>query len=321
MIFLRKCRRLLAGGHSSPQPGIFEGFSAAFAHRIILFRVFYISVLLVAMSNFDTWSFHLASSDLIPLWPVGWTGYFSKNASIILILGFQLATALLGVFFCGSRSVRILVFLGLLEYVAMRNSYGKIGHSYHLLVLLSFLLIFLPRGWSRASAARRSVQAKALLVFSACQFLIMMSYSLAGLGKVAMAFYQMSQGQVHAFHPQALPLHVAQRLLETNSQSPLGPWMIDHSLLAWPMMQATLYLQLFAVVIVFRPSLQKPWAAGLILFHVFSFLILTINFPFNCFLLGLFFLTENRPPTSLRRMLADLPLFGMVFRLMSPKSA
>jgi hypothetical protein len=114
---------------------------------------------------------------------------------------------------------------------------------------------------------------------------------------------------------------VAQRLLETNGHSPLGPWMIDHSLLAWPMMQATLYLQLFAAVIVFRPSLQKIWAAGLILFHVFSFLILTINFPFNCFFLGLFFLVERQPQTSLRRMLADLPLFGMVFRRMSQKFA
>lgn len=319
MISLRKCRRFLSGSPPPPPPGLFRRFSGAFANKVILLRVFYISVLLVAISNFDAWSFHLASPDLIPLWPVGWTAYFPKNVSVISILGFQLATALLGAFFFGSRTVRILVFLGLLEYVAMRNSYGKIGHSYHLLVLLSFLLVFLPRGWN--SASRRLVQAKTAVVFNACQFLIMMSYSLAGLGKVAMAFYQISQGQIHAFHPQALSLHVAQRLSETNGQSPLGPWMIDHSLLAWPMMQATLYLQLFAAVIVFRPSLQKFWAGGLILFHVFSFLILTINFPFNCFLLGLFFLVEKQPPTSLRRMLADLPLFGMVFRRMSQKSA
>ncbi len=60
--------------------------------------------------------------------------------------------SVLGAFFASTRTARVVVFTGMLEYFALRNSFGKIGHSTHLFVMTSFVLIFLPAGWQRPAA-------------------------------------------------------------------------------------------------------------------------------------------------------------------------
>jgi hypothetical protein len=117
---------------------------------------------------------------------------------------------------------------------------------------------------------------------------------------------------VQAFAPQAMQLHIADRLLQTGSKSLIGSWMIDHPYVIYPLMLGTLYLQIFSFWVAFRPAIQRWWALGLIVFHVMSFYTLTIIFPQNVFLLCLLFCY---PPLQARAaswwdMARALPLFG-----------
>ncbi|MEI6862063.1 MAG: hypothetical protein WCL04_07400, partial [Verrucomicrobiota bacterium] len=130
--------------------------------------------------------------------------------------------------------------------------------------------------------------------------------------KVLGALWQASQGQVTAFHPQAMALHIADRLLETGSQNPVGLWLVDHVWASWPLMLGTIYLQFFAFWAIFRPRLLRIWTVGLILFHLATFLPLGIRFAPPVLLLAMWGLASPFTPekAKLGDRLTDLPLIG-----------
>jgi hypothetical protein len=212
--------------------------------------------------------------------------------------------------------------VGILEFVALKNSTGKIGHSLHLLVLVAGLLIFLPPAWDGApQKTRRAARQATLLVFWACQAAILLAYTMSGLGKLGGAFYQIAAGQPSAFSPGALGALVAQRLVQTHSESVLGAWIIRHPYLTWPMMPSALYLELFSFWVAFRPALHRGWAALLILFHAGTFLTMTITFPQNCLLLALFFFPTPFQPVTLAwwQLGISMPLFGDLVRFLGAR--
>ena len=92
----------------------------------------------------------------------------------------------------GVRGCRVLAFAGLFFYVAFRNSFGKIGHSDHAWVYVSFLFIFLPDGKRGAVASSRAGRQGYLTVFVAAQAMVMLTYSLAGFWKFAEALKQLA---------------------------------------------------------------------------------------------------------------------------------
>ena len=62
-----------------------------------------------------------------------------------------------------------MIFVSLLEHLALKFSFGAVNHGDHLGVLVAFVLIFLPAGWhdgTRSGPADRTVRAATLLVFS-----------------------------------------------------------------------------------------------------------------------------------------------------------
>jgi hypothetical protein len=119
--------------------------------------------------------------------------------------------------------------------------------------------------------------------------------------------------------PSALGAHVAQRLLQTDSTSALGAWIIGHPWLTWPLMPVPIYLEFFSFWLAFRPPLQRLWAAALITFHMATFFTMTISFPQSCFLLAIFFFASpwQSANCSSREILLNLPLFGDLLRLRS----
>jgi hypothetical protein len=266
-----------------------------------------------ALALLPDWTGLLGRTQPVPLWPVAWLTLVPLRAGIAAILVLYLLGTLAAAILPSQRWTRVLAFVGLFEWWAFNNSYGKIGHSMHLWLLVSGVLIFLPN-MSGASTMRTRRQ-KFLLIFFGCQAIIMLTYSMAGLGKVLCAVYQLCAGQNNAFMPGALASIVAERLLETNSQSLLGPWLINHPIAGWPLMWGDIYLQFFALFAVFRPSLHRAWGLGLIVFHVAAFLLLTISFPQNALLLALFFVNSpfRRKKEGWRQTLSDLPLFGRLF--------
>ncbi len=302
------------------EEGVFARQAGQFGTAQTLVRCFYVFVLYYAVTQCTDLPNLLNRTHFTPLWPVAWMSLASgsRMPAIAAVAAFYVLASVLGPFFAGGRWARVTVFLGMLEYFALRNSFGKIGHSTHLFVMTAFLLIFLPAGWhGPAARTPRRTRQETLLVFWLAQAAVLMSYTMSGLGKLGCAIYQIGAGQPSAFSPGALGAHVAQRLVQTHSHSLLGSLIINHPYLTWPLMPFPLYLELFSFWIAFRPALQRWWALGLILFHVGTIFTLTITFPVACLLLALFFFRSPFQPavTRWREVIAGVPLLGELLAL------
>jgi hypothetical protein len=320
---LRRVRRLFAGNSpasTARADGVCTGQMERFAIAQTTVRAFYAFALyFLAAAQFPDFNKLIDHPPLAPLWPVGWLNWVpTPNLGVRALLGFYAVATLAGLFWPGLRWARIGVWLGLLELVALENSSGKIGHSLHLMVFIAFALILLPAGWDRAAAfVNRRTRQSALLVLWLCQAVILLSYTMSGIGKLGGGIYQLAHGLPNAFSPGGLGAHVAERLLQTHSRSFFGDWIIDHPWLTWPAFPGAIYVELFSFWIAFRPALSRLWAGALITFHLGVFLSMTINFPQNCLLLALFFFQSPFQPgkVSWREALADLPMMSEAVKL------
>ena len=318
----RACRRFFAGPLPVGRADVFRSQTWRFTTAQTLVRAFYFFLLYLAIQQITELVVLTTEPFDLPVWPVAWLGRSGTlfPAGVRALFFFYLGSNVLAAALPGWRSLRIAACLGLLEYVALKNSFGKINHSFHLPLLVSGLLVFLPAGWDlRAARAGRATRQGTLLVFWLCQAGVLLSYTMSGLGKLGGAVYQLFLGQPGAFAPGALGSHIALRLLQTHSESELGAWVIHHPWLTWPGMPTAIYLELFSFWIAFRPALQRLWAATLILFHLGTFFTMTITFPQSSFLLALLlfqspFAAERFP--GWQTLLFQLPLAGGVLKML-----
>ena len=264
------------------------------------------------MGSLYAWPGYLDTTELTPRWPVFWLRYVDLEVGISLILWFYLLGSALGLTLAKYRWARVVVFLSLLEFLAFRFSFGSINHGDHLGVLLSFMLIFLPPGWSSSPPPARETRATTLLAFSAAQAMIMLTYSMSGLWKLVAVVSQTIQGEVSALAPSALARHVAEKLLSSDTTSLLGPWLIENYWIGWPLMIGTLYLEIFALWAVARPSLHRLFGLGLIFLHLATHLTLNVSFVQNTLWLALFFVFSpfNPDVPNWLQTARDLPILG-----------
>jgi hypothetical protein len=276
-----------------------------------LVAAYYAVLFFFAAGELFSWPGYLNAGDLAPRWPVFWLRFVDTRAGIAAILWLHLAGGLLAVTLTRYRWARILVFVSLLEHMALTFSFGAVNHGEHLGVLVSFVLIFLPAGWH--GPADRAVRTATLLVFSGVQALILLTYSMAGMWKVGGILEQWLRGQAVTYlHPQGLAHQVAAKMIEDNGPSLLGPWLVEHPWAGWLPGIVAVYLELFALWVVARPSLHRAWGLGLALFHLSSHLTLGVGFPKNILWLALFLgLSPFRPRVpDWRQAVADLPFLG-----------
>lgn len=286
---LRRVRRLLAG--RQPAGGAFALQTERFVAAQTAIRAFYAFALFFLADTILAETAKFAGRPPAdPLWPLTWLHWTNPALAIRGLGAFAGFALLAAVLAPGWRIVRAAGWLALLEFAALTNSYGKIGHSLHLSVWVAFILIALPTSWTQtARRTNRRTRQATLLVFWTCQAAVLLSYSMSGLGKLGGAIYQVAAGQPSALSPGAVGAHIAERLLQTHSQSAVGAWLVAHPYLTWPAMPGAIAVELLAFWAAFRPQWQRPWAAALIALHLGIYVAMTINFPQNCFLLALLF--------------------------------
>jgi hypothetical protein len=212
------------------------------------------------------------------------------------------------------RWLRIGAFICFLLWYAFINSFGKISHDGHGWLFTTMIFIWLPS--SRDAEQSVSRQHLFLTVFASAQVLFMLFYTMSGAWKIGTGLGQMLAGEIGSFHPHALAQLTAFRLLQTGSDSLLGSWIIQYPLLGWPLHLAAIYLEFFALLAAFRPSLHRLWGIGLIAFHFGTWLLMGIIFQTNIALLGLLMVMSPfyRERTPARVTLGNLPLLGHLFR-------
>ena len=260
-----------------------------------LVRVYYFALLYFSIGLFRRWFISLEPLEGLvqfhPLWPVAWVPLVSLPTAIIIVRGLFLAGALAAAFFPERRAARILAAVGLLEFVGLYTSALLSDIDLYVWVPVAFLLIFLPGGWHRAEAITLHEREKFLWVIWGCQAFILITYSMAGIGKLYGAAIGLWLGEMHVFAPGAPAVFIANQLLYIGTATPLGPWAIDHPWLAWPFFVAGDLLQLFSLAAAFRLTWQRLWGVGLILFHVGAYLTMGIGFSANVLLIALFLLS------------------------------
>ena len=310
----RRLVRVLAGV-PLPIEGLFQRRREALVAAQISVRMFY-AVALYQVCDAEILQQFLDATALDPLWCVRWARWSGPALAGSLIYAASVLSAIACVLAPARRAARVAFAVAVLELGGLGNSFGKINHGWHVLCVCAFLLCFLPSGdlaWIRRSTGR--VQAYLLGVWSLLGSFFL-AYTISGVWKVAVGFVQAAHGEPNAFSPSALAYHVARRLLETGDTTPLARLLVRHPALGWPGSLLTLYLEAFAIVAAFRPRLHRPWAMGLIAFHLGSGLVLGIGFYHHVLLLGVLGLVSPFAPAGFeaRGLLLDLPLFGDTWR-------
>jgi len=301
-------------------PFDFLWYGAVYGRARLLVRAYYLFTLYwLAAVLAGHWAAWRTVGAIDPLWPIFWIEWMEVRAFVDGLAYASLFFMLMALLLPQWRVARAGVFLCFLFWYAFINSFGKIGHDGHLWLAAGFLLIWLPDGDVRRSVGKQHYY---LTVIASAQCLMMLTYTMSGVWKVAYGIDQMVQGQIGTFHPDALATLTAFRLLQTNSESLLGPLLLRYPLVGWPMHLGATYLETFAIVAAFRPSLHRLWGIGLIFFHFGTWLLMGIIFQTNIALLGLLMVMSPfyREGTPLRVTLYNLPLLGPLFALLAPRA-
>ena len=308
---IRKIRILLS--ESSFESEVITRQRVTFDRAQRLVRVFYFANVAWAI----WWSVQYISSpppgSFDPLWPLAWASSLNTELIVPLVL---IANCLLAVLACGfsrHRVARAAAALGVLQTVALFNSFGHVGHSCHLWVWTSISFVFLPDGTSRQFANSRVDRQIYLQVFWFTQFAILFFYSMAGGLKVVASTIQVWQGEVGGFAPEGLARHIASRLMQTNMEPPLGRFLIENIWLSYPLFLGAIALETTSVFVAFRPSLHRIWGISLILFHMGIGLAMGIWFAPSIVILAVLFLKSPFENFNLERTVGQLPgLAGLI---------
>ena len=210
----RNLRRWLSGRTHPASEHTFRDLTLAYEQTRLLVRCYYAVFPFVMAMTMYYWPHFFEAKAPDPLWPVAWLPWLSRpELGISALLTLFCIGSFLVAFFPHKRSARLLACVGILAFVALKNSYGKIGHSYHLFVLTSFVLIFLPSGWEQPNASRERKQSFLLNVWG-CQAILLLTYTMSGCGKLLGSIGQISRGEAHCFSPSALARHIVPPQLE-----------------------------------------------------------------------------------------------------------
>jgi len=317
----RLLRRWMAGrGRASagPLPGgaIFSRQRDAFRAARIVVGIFYVCNVSFCVFAWKKVLDRVHAGIEAPLWPIAWVRWIDPAVAIELILSAYLITALAAMFWPHRRLARIAGLMGLLEMVAFLNSLGKINHSYHAFLWSAFLLIFLPDGSDEQFDRSRCRRQRYLNILWSVQFFVLLFYTMAGASKLVSVPRQILAGESSSLSPDALPRHIAHRLLLTDSASYLGPFFIQHTYLSWLLYLGVLYLELFSVFAAFRPVLHRAWGLGLVAMHLGIGITMNIWFFPPVLLDGLLLVNSPfaAPQTTIRGFLAALPVIGFSLR-------
>ena len=285
----------------------------AAAEVILLSRFYYVFILFaIASATLPFDRAYIEGPPTAPLWPidllehltgVGWLA----NSTVVSAAGFSVA--LLAAVFPRVLLGRLGVFLYVLLFVSLRNSYGSINHGHYLYLYVSFTLLFLPRRDKANEMTRRSVLS-CLAVLWLTQTILLLPYSLSGFWKIWRGRFELlsSDGMIRVLLGRAVD--------DTDSIAPLLPFFSQYEYLTQAILLVTVYVEVFALLAVFRPHLHRSFGIVLILFHIGSDWLMNISFSGNILMIGLFLLLSPTAPDrfSLYGLIQSLPLIGIPFR-------
>ena len=260
----------------------------AYRHAMVLVQVTYVVWLYFAVSTLrraPNWAGNVAPE---LLWPVAWLAAVPWRAGVVAIVVLLVLGTLAAAVRPTSVGARTAAFLGILTSEALKYSYVKIDHGYHLWVLIALLLVFLPRGDRDEPGHERSC----LEVVWGVQAVILATYTTAGLQKVWGAVEDLLEDGRTVLDLDSLALHVAKVQLRGTEEGVLAQLVLDHRTVGGLLMLGALVLELFAITVVFRPRAQRVFAVGFVAMHLGIGLVMDIWFEPQVLVLGVWLLAS-----------------------------
>lgn len=292
-----------------PRMSIYAADERAYQHAQSLVRFFYYSLMFFAITNIPSVSWLRFRQGFTPLWPYAWIAVFPYQQIVAVCTALFIGSSLLGGFLSWHTSGRILSFVGIFLYHTMESSFGQPNHQWYPWLYTAFLFLFLPQRGKTVEQRKRY-----MLIFWFAQVWFFLTYSMSGTWKLTTGLMQTMRGEISNFHPYGLALQVANWLPIRQAKPLLAPFLIQNPWVGWPMLLGTIYLEVFSLWAAIRPSIQRLWAFGLILFHVGTYLFMDIDFFPSTMLLILFYFDSPfcKPRTTWKNTVRDLPLFGWI---------
>lgn len=319
-IILYHIRKLITGSIKieGVKTGIFKYQTSSFIKAQYLVNIFYALSIFIVFKDIGLINKFSDINNLEFLWPVAWVKYFHISGSFNFIYIILLASSILCALNPNNRFLRIVFFLSFLEFLAFKFSLGKINHSSHSWLFASFIFIFLPRT-NRNNKTSITGKQNYLSVVWCCILFVLLFYSLAGFWKVYAGIGQIIKGQHSIISFDVFAIQIANRLLQNNSTSLLGEFFIKNHFIGWLSYMFSIYIELFSIVVAFRPSLHRIWGIMLITFHIGTKLTMNIGFNQQIMYDALFLVCSPflRTNVGIKNIVLDLPLISMILKLLN----
>jgi len=279
----------------------------------LVVRLVYGAVLFTVVATAHDWGVWVQQDLQNALWPIFWLEWVPLSVGVAIVAGWVLVTGFLCLWDHVPLWRRVFFFLGLLQLAALGITQGTTSHYWHACIWICGLFCLLPGAGSGEDegALRRRV---VFLVWAATALLLFF-YSMAGASKLVAALVQGSAGDAHYFLPEALPRHIAFKLMQGKSPT-LASFLLVHPKLCQWLMIGVFYLEISSFVVAFRPRLFRLWGLALLLLHLGTKLALSVFFVGHVLLVLVLLVCTpfSLEPVSLPEYVRQLPILGDLIR-------
>jgi len=255
----------------------------------------------------------LANSILVDaLWPVSFVNQ-QNLFFVVYFLALNLVLSLGLVLQKNTQWTRIYVLVIYFLLVALSNSFGKINHASHLVLIPLLCFALMP------DKERSNYKEKTILMFLSAKFFLLIAYTLTGFWKVFWGVIEFFTQSVSLFSPLSFR-NVLIYQFEITPKTVLGDWFIEHYVIGWILYVLVIYLELFSIIVFFKPKLYKTWGIGLIMLHIGLGVILGVNNYMAPFAIGLLLiLSPFQKETSFKEMCFNLPIIDWFYHFKMKK--
>ena len=300
-------RSLWSSPYTHPGEVLSRQFKAYDRAQLVV-RLFYGCGLFLAIDAMSDWPALLRADAIASPWPSAWIPSDAVPSVIPWILGAYLGSSVLVAALPTWRAARVVYFLAFVQYVSLISGFGGISHQNHTWLWVSGLLIALPnRGWGKTT--RYEDRHYFLSVIWVCQIVTLFFYMLTGFWKVVFGLHGVFAERASTFGLDGFSVMVAQRDNLFNDEPVLGHFFVSNPVVGWVLFVGTIYIELAALNVAFRPRLHRAWGILLIAFHIGTELAMGFTFPPNVLVAVALFLCSPFAPDRIgvRDAVFDLP--------------
>lgn len=257
-----------------------------------LISIFYFFVLFISFQSFTfntqfpSWTDIINSENyFIPQWGSQWMTLLDWTFAVRLVFTNFLITAILGVIFWSSRTIRILIAIGLHQYLSLVSSFGYADHYLHMMSFATILFIFLPK------KNGNTYKSDFLKVIFGLQTIILATYSISGFYKLIGIAKQLKWGVTSALSPTGMTLQSSKTSYFSGNEYFLQNYLIDYPGYWIAILQVLgIFIELFSIFVLFKIGMHRIWGLVLIIFHIAIAMTVGPDFSIHILTAGLFLL-------------------------------